>query len=92
MNGEVLFTIKQKLHAFHEGYAKIEEESDNYFDRRYGFIDEKGRVIFPCIFEDAEDFSEGIALVTWKGKQGFVDKFGNSTFLELYTHKYANVF
>lgn len=92
MNGEVLFTIKQKLHAFHEGYAKIEEESDNFFDRRYGFIDEKGRVIFPCIFEDAEDFSEGIALVTWKGKQGFVDKFGNSTFLELYTHKYANVF
>jgi hypothetical protein len=46
----------------------------------YGYIDTKGEVVIDCQFDNAEDFSEGLAAVRvgdWEtGKWGYIDKTG----------------
>jgi hypothetical protein len=43
---------------------------------RYAFIDKTGRPIFDQRFDDAKDFSEGLAPVKLEGHWGFIDKTG----------------
>ena len=43
---------------------------------KYGFIDKSGKVVIEPQFDDAEDFSEGLAQVGKDGKWGFIDKSG----------------
>jgi hypothetical protein len=43
---------------------------------RYAFIDKTGRPIFEQRFDDAQDFSEGLAPVKIDGQWGFIDKTG----------------
>ena len=54
-----------------EGLAKI-----NYGYYNSGFIDKTGRIIIEPQFEDASDFSEGLAKISIHGKYGFIDKTG----------------
>ena len=42
-----------------------------------GFIDRNGNEVIPCIYDDASDFSEGLAVIVKNGKYGFIDKNGN---------------
>jgi len=42
----------------------------------WGFIDEDGKVTIQPNFQDAENFSEGLALVKLEGKYGYVNKSG----------------
>lgn len=44
---------------------------------KYGFADRNGKIIFPPQFDDAGEFSEGLAYVAQGGKYGFVDATGN---------------
>ena len=46
---------------------------------KYGYIDREGNEVFPCLFDDAEDLSEGLAVVMLDGKHGFIDAKGNCT-------------
>ena len=46
------------------------------YEKLWGFIDEKGNVIIAPKFEDAEEYSEGLAVVKIKGKYGYTDKTG----------------
>lgn len=39
----------------------------------YGFEDNKGNLIIPCKYEDAFNFSEGLAAAKLNGKWGFID-------------------
>ena len=55
---------------FHEGLATF------YKCGKWGFIDKKGIVVIPCIFDSAGDFSEGLAGVKRNEKWGFVDNTG----------------
>ena len=55
---------------FHEGLATF------YKCGKWGFIDKKGSVVIPCIFDSAGDFSEGFAWVKRNEKWGFVDSTG----------------
>jgi hypothetical protein len=45
-------------------------------DDRWGFIDRTGKIVIPLQFDSANDFHEGLALVTVKGKKLFIDTSG----------------
>lgn len=40
----------------------------------FGYIDEKGKFVVPSIFEEAGGFVEGLAVVKYKGKWGFISR------------------
>ncbi|MBP1609548.1 MAG: hypothetical protein H6Q04_1783 [Acidobacteria bacterium] len=46
-------------------------------DEKFGFADRNGKTIVPPQFDDAGDFSEGLAYVAQGGKYGFLDSKGN---------------
>ena len=75
-NEEMGWTDMQPTYDFHEGLARIWD----YKTGKYGFIDKTGKEVFPCEFDDAEDISDGLALVKKGDKYGFIDTKGNSTF------------
>ncbi|ECL3693363.1 WG repeat-containing protein, partial [Campylobacter coli] len=45
-------------------------------NRKWGFIDKSGKFIVKPKFDEAWDFSEGLAAVGLNGKWGFIDKNG----------------
>jgi len=45
--------------------------------RRYGFVDVRGVFVVPAAFEEANDFSDGLAAVKKDGQWGFVNGRGN---------------
>ena len=44
---------------------------------KYGFADGNGNIVIPLKYDDAKDFSEGLASVKLNGKWGYIDKSGN---------------
>ncbi len=72
------------LGDFHDGMAMVciekgKENSRTETDEWYGFIDKKGNLVVPCIYEHARDFSEGMARVSKGNYQyGFINKQGNT--------------
>src|ERR1019366_6496888 len=44
---------------------------------KWGFADNTGHIIIPCIYDWVEEFSEGLAECGLNGKSGFINKFGN---------------
>ena len=62
------------LHGFSEGMGGVCELKDD--NLLYGFIDETGKVVIPCIYDYAVNFSEGLAVVRRDNKYGFVNKSG----------------
>src|SRR5947207_15985085 len=47
-------------------------------DGKWGFIDRTGKIVIPLQFDSANDFHEGLALVTANGKNLFIDASGRS--------------
>ncbi|MDR7870803.1 MAG: WG repeat-containing protein [Tissierellaceae bacterium] len=60
--------------AFSEGRAVVRHGS--FYNGKWGFIDENGEEVIPCIYDFALDFSEGLARVKRGGKAGYIDKNG----------------
>jgi hypothetical protein len=62
---------------YHEGLAVFQDERT----KKYGFIDEGGRIAIPAQFEDAyilaSGFYEGLSPVKKGGKWGFINKSGS---------------
>jgi hypothetical protein len=44
---------------------------------KYGYIDISGKIVIQCQYENANEFSEGLAWVKMNGLYGFIDKNGN---------------
>ena len=44
------------------------------FNDKFGFVDEKGKIVIPYKYEDALNFAEDLAAVKLNGKWGFIDK------------------
>lgn len=62
---------------FSEGYAWVRYGGEGGAwmaseESRYGFIDMAGNEVAPCIFEEALDFSQGLAAVMTDGKWGYI--------------------
>lgn len=81
-SGKVKFDLKQlggkriiSASSFKEGRAWVLNEDD-----KYGFIDKTGKELVKCKYDDALEFSEGLALVGMgpleNRKYGFIDKQG----------------
>jgi hypothetical protein len=49
-------------------------------DSKWGFIDRTGKIVIPLQFDSANDFHEGLALVTTQGKKLFIDGSGRVVF------------
>ena len=43
---------------------------------KYGYVDKTRRLVIPCQYDNACDFSEGLAEIKKSGKWGFIDKTG----------------
>lgn len=62
-------------------YDKIEATKEAsllkvYKDKKYGFIDTNGNLVINLIYDEAENFSEGLAAVVKDGKWGFINENG----------------
>ncbi len=44
---------------------------------KWGWIDASNKIIIPAIYDDARDFSEGLAAVNFRGRWGYVDTKGH---------------
>lgn len=76
-------------------YDMIKESKDsNLFlvlkDKKYGFVNAKGKVVVPMIYDRADVFSEGLAPVQKDGKWGFINEKGKVIVPMVYDG--ANVF
>jgi hypothetical protein len=75
-----------KKEESHESEEPVESTTENSSERelerfekndKYGFKDKQtGKVVVPAKYDDAHDFSEGLAAVKLDGKWGFIDKTG----------------
>ena len=63
---------KDTTNPFSEGLMCVEK------DNKYGFVDKTGKEVIPCIYEEADNFSDGLALVRRVGEYnyGYIDKTG----------------
>ncbi len=56
---------------------------------KWGFCDKAFREVIPCIYEDADSFSEGLARVRKSGKWGFINKTGREVIPCIYEHAFS---
>ena len=65
VNGELL--ILQQKRYYLTRYDDIDDFSDGLsrvkLDDRYGFIDKKGKVVIPLLYDNARAVNEGLCLV-----------------------------
>ncbi len=64
-------------------------ENDDYVSL-YGFINKQGYMVIEPKFDEAEDFSEGLAMVIVEGKNGYIEKSGKYQIRPQYN--YSSVF
>ena len=72
-SGEIVipFNFQPSANEFSEGLFPAGKG-----DTKRGYIDKTGEVVIPFVFDRANSFSEGLALVEENGKYGFIDKNG----------------
>ncbi|WP_106829044.1 WG repeat-containing protein [Parabacteroides pacaensis] len=69
-NSKVLKKYKS-VEPFKEGFARVQS-----LDGKYGFVDAKGREVIPVVYEQVEDFNEGLALVKRGNNYMFINVSG----------------
>ena len=69
------YLVEDDKPKFKEGLVVVLNDNG-----KYGYMNRNGRMIVPCQFDEARNFSDGLAAVRDHEKLGFVDKYGNSTF------------
>lgn len=72
----------ERAGSFFDGLARVRDE-----DGKWGYINTKGELAIPCTYDDAEPFSDGVAMVTKTEKKseggsetqfGFINKKGET--------------
>lgn len=67
------------------GLKKLFEiDGEQYNILQFGFVNSKGQEIVPCIYDEIENFSDGLAAVKSRLKWGFIDKLGNQVISCIY--------
>lgn len=72
-------------YGFYEGLSAVSDAKI----ARFGFIDKKGKQVIDYIYEEAGNFSEGLARVYYKGNEqrsafGYINKKGNLAIINVY--------
>jgi hypothetical protein len=71
-DGKIVKTLKSGFgESFYEGLAVVQDTVP-----KYGYVDKNFEVAIPYIFNEAHNFSDGLALVEYDGYFGFIDKSG----------------
>lgn len=71
--GEIIYTenqnltLNEQIFPFNNGLGKIRRND------KFGYINQKGEIVIPIIYDKAEEFSNGLALVKIEGKWGFIN-------------------
>ncbi|MCW3110912.1 MAG: repeat-containing protein [Segetibacter sp.] len=68
-SGENVIFYEEKG-SYYAGLAKVS------INKKYGFIDEKGKEVIPLLYDDAQIFINGFAQVKSGKKYGYIDKTG----------------
>ena len=80
-NGQKMFNSNNPLYPINQYYAKIADSDEKGFsERRYGVINNEGKVIVPCEYDERISFYYGLFEIYKEGKQGFADTNGGTTF------------
>ena len=75
-----LFSVHMALHKvpeykaaddFREGLGRVKSN-----DNKWGYVNKSGTVVIKPAFESADPFVEGLALVEFDGKKGYIDRSG----------------
>lgn len=66
------------MNDFHNGRALVSRQinqTDNLDSAvfKFGYIDTRGKLVIPIIYDDATDFNEGVAFVMNKELRGYID-------------------
>lgn len=78
-NGSLLTKFSfRKIGAFSEGLAAAKKDGKKLKDRRFGYINPKGKWEIEPIYQKANPFSEGLAAVMLRQKWGYINKAGKS--------------
>lgn len=56
---------------------------------KWGFIDQTGKLVIPCIFDNVQHFQDGYALAELESKKGYIDTSG--TFTEIRDYQLSNL-
>ena len=56
-----------QIGVFREGYLPVEK------DGKWGYVNAEGRMVIPCIYEEAYSFSDGVAYVVLNEKTCFIN-------------------
>lgn len=81
---EPLIAVEKKEYTLSVFVFALEYYEDNlphfwddwFYKPQYGFVDKTGKIVIDFQFEDAKDFSDGLAVVKVNGKYGYIDKSG----------------
>ncbi|MDH7577857.1 MAG: WG repeat-containing protein [Bacillota bacterium] len=79
LSGKTAISLSRSLECnsyFAEGLAVVVDVSDPARGHVSGYIDKTGKVAIPLQFEEATEFSEGLAAVKIGGKWGYIDLTG----------------
>lgn len=65
--------------AYRQVFAKKTLKNGHFLpiSARFGYIDEKGKVVIEPQFDDAHLFNEGLVAIKIDGEWGFIDKDGH---------------
>ena len=77
-NGYVLFEIEaERVYAFSNGMARIQklELINNEWIRGNGYINTKGEIVIPCMYDKTQDFTEDRAWVKKKDAETTCDSY-----------------
>lgn len=79
--------IGHMKHQFCEGIALVQEKLDKgiYSYANYGYFSKDGKFITPCIYDSgSRNFSEGMAVVSYNGKYGYINANGEMCIKPIY--------
>ncbi|MCC6633996.1 MAG: WG repeat-containing protein, partial [Chitinophagaceae bacterium] len=71
------------LNSFNNGLVKVK------INEYYGFINKQGEEVIPFIYENVDDFSEGLAGFLKEGKYGFMDLTGKEIIKPIYKYTWG---
>lgn len=70
-----LSDIEKRIASLNKKIGKLTFFKDS--NCKYGFMDKRGCIVIPCLWNDIRDFSEGLACIQdSKNKWGYIDKSG----------------
>ncbi len=67
------FTGQNNSHRYRVSFYFKEEKKDVW---KNGYVNDSGKLVIDCIYEKAEPFQNGYAVVTLNGQKGHINKKG----------------